>query len=115
MICRYDNGNCLCKTCVNNPIDNLRSACRDCKECRQAGHRKHNIGLCSDYKPMVETKRLKNRAKIVIELTEDEAETLCDFMEDEQNNGEYEHYWSANQREALDEVLYKLKCGLKDG
>lgn len=63
MICGYDDGNCLCRTCINNPIDNLRSACRDCKECRQAGHRKHNIGLCSDYTPNKATTGMTDQKK----------------------------------------------------
>ena len=52
---------------------------------------------------------------ITIELTKEEAEIICDFIEDEQNSGSYEQYWSEDQRKALDEVLYKVKVGLKDG
>lgn len=50
---------------------------------------------------------------ISIELTKDEACGLCDLLEDEQNSGSYEQYWSKDQREVLDEVLYKVKVALK--
>ena len=52
---------------------------------------------------------------ITIELTKEESEIICDFIEDEQNSGSYEQYWSEDQRKALDEVLYKVKVGLRDG
>lgn len=50
---------------------------------------------------------------ISIELTKDEAEIICDFIEDEQNSGIYEGYWSKDQRGVLDEVLFKVKVALK--
>ena len=50
---------------------------------------------------------------ISIELTKDEACDLCDLIEDEQNCIGYEQYWSKDQREELDEVLFKVKGALK--
>ncbi len=49
---------------------------------------------------------------LFVELTEEEARMLCEFIEDEQTNGEYEHYWSEEYRKAFDEVLYKLNKAL---
>ena len=48
---------------------------------------------------------------MIITLTDEEASLLCAMIEDEQNSGEYEQCWMKDQREMLDEILYKLKCG----
>lgn len=48
---------------------------------------------------------------MTITLTDEEATLLCGLIEDEQNCCGYEQYWTAEQRETFDEIVYKLKCG----
>lgn len=50
---------------------------------------------------------------MTVTLTEKEATLLCDLIADEQNNGEYEHYWDNEQRKMFDEIVYKLKSGFE--
>ena len=49
---------------------------------------------------------------MTITLTDEEATLLCELIEDEQNSCGYEQYWTKEQREAFDEITYKLKCGV---
>ena len=55
--------------------------------------------------------RKAGEVEMTIILTDKEATLLCDMIEEEQNNCEYEHYWDEEQRELFDEILYKIQCG----
>lgn len=48
--------------------------------------------------------------EMTIILTDEEATLLCGLIEDEQNCCGYEQYWTVEQRETFDEIVYKLKC-----
>ena len=48
---------------------------------------------------------------MTITLSDDEATILCALIEDEQNCGGYEQYWTEDQRKLFDEIIWKLKKG----
>ena len=48
---------------------------------------------------------------MIITLSDAEATILCELIEDEQNSVGYEQYWTEDQRELFDEIVWKLKNG----
>jgi len=52
---------------------------------------------------------------MTINLTNEEAELICDLITEEQMDSEYEHYWDKNQRALFDEIVYKIKEGFSFG
>lgn len=48
---------------------------------------------------------------MIITLSTEEVCLLWAMIEDEQNSEEYEQCWMKDQREMLDKILCKLKCG----
>lgn len=49
--------------------------------------------------------------RMTITLSDEEATILCGLIDDEQNCVGYEQYWTEDQRELFDEIVWKLKNG----